>query len=269
MLRKVSIFALAAAALALTMAVPANANDAAQVVVTRGEPVQIAFAADLSGSTSRFATSLGNAVQMAVEAHPSIRGFPIQVNVVEPPCGNAAAATSIVSNVQNVAVLGHFCSTGDTAALPIYQAAGVVTISGSTTDPSLPLLGPTVFNSVAVPDGCCPLVDRFSPWYALVQGLPSDLAWRDAYTQRFGSTPTDFADLYYDATSLLVKDLQKTSTLAWGGTLVVDRAALAAAVRGTTKYQGVTCTVALDPATGYRVNDRAALSSCPPAWSLG
>jgi hypothetical protein len=43
---------------------------------------------------------------------------------------------------------------------------------------------------------------------------------------------------------------------------VIDRAALAAAVRSTRHFQGVTCTVTLDPATGNRVDDPEALARC-------
>jgi len=48
-------------------------------------------------------------------------------------------------------------------------------------------------------------------WYAVVSQLPSDLAWRSAYAARFGSPPADYADLYYDATNLLLLDLEKVA----------------------------------------------------------
>ena len=244
----------------------ATTSNSTQVVVPRGQPVQVAFAADLSGLTSGFAASLGNAVQMAVDAHPAIRGFPIQINLVDAPCGDATAdltaATSVVANAQNVAVLGPFCSTADAVALPVFEAADLVTISGSTTNPSLPAVGPDVFNSVAVPDSCCPYVDQFDPWYATVMTLPSDLAWQQAYAQKFGTAATAFADLHYDAASLLIRDLQNTSSIDGSGNLVINRTALAQAVRSTTKYQGVTCTITLEPTTGYRIDDPIALSRC-------
>jgi len=269
----------AIALLALTVALPASAatahkkrahiqktSNSTQVVVARGEPVQVAFAVDLTGLTSGFATSLGNAVQMAVEAQPAIRGFPIQINVVNTPCGNSTAdltaAATIVANAQNAAVLGPFCSTADAVALPLFEPADLVTISGSTTDPSLPNYGPSVFNSVAVPDGCCPYVDQFDPWYETVVTLPSDLDWRQAYSLQFGTAPTAFADLYFDAAGLLIRNLQNDSSIDGSGNLVINRAALAQAVRDTTKYQGVTCTITLVPATGYRLNDPTALSRC-------
>jgi ABC-type branched-subunit amino acid transport system substrate-binding protein len=279
MLTKIA-FVVSAAALALTFVVPAGAtkghkkhrharvaSNATQVVVPRGHPVEIAYTPDLTGLTSSFATSLGNAVQMAVAAHPVIRGFRVQLNTVDMPCGDSTAdgnaAASVVANLQNTAVLGPFCSTADAVGLPTYQSAGVVTLSGSTTDPSLPGFGPDVFNSVIVSDACCPVfVDLAGPWYATVRTFPSDLAWRQAYTSEFGSSPTAFADLYYDAAGLLIRDLQATSRIDGSGNLVINRAALAEAVRSTTKYQGVTCTIALDPTTGFRVNDPAALAGC-------
>jgi ABC-type branched-subunit amino acid transport system substrate-binding protein len=242
------------------------ASDSTQVVVSRGQPVEIAYAPDLTGVTSDFAASLTNAVQMALEAHPAIRGFPIQLDIVNTPCGDSAAdlaaATSIVANPENVGVVGTFCSTADAVALPVFQTADLVTISGSTTNPFLPPLGPSVFNSVAVSDSCCPYVDLSDPWYATVETQPSVLAWRRAYTDEFGAPPVTFADLYYDATSLLIRNLQNISSIDGTGNLVINRPALAESVRHTTKYQGVTCTTTLDQATGYRVNDPLALARC-------
>src|SRR5262245_47157686 len=158
----------ALAVLTAALAVPSMASAAtSQVVVPRGAPVQIALADDLTGSASGIGASVANAVQMAVEAHPAIRGFPIQINLVDAPCGepttDVAAATSIVANSQNVGVLGQLCSFGFEQALPIYESAGLVTITGSATDPTLPSFGPTVFNRTAVNDTCCPFGDEFGP----------------------------------------------------------------------------------------------------------
>src|SRR5437868_6882770 len=93
-------------------------STASQVVVARGRPVEIAFVND---EGSGFATSLANAVQMAVDGQPSVRGFPIQINMVNvSTCGNPAnagtaaanGATTVTANLQNVAVLGQVCSFG-------------------------------------------------------------------------------------------------------------------------------------------------------------
>lgn len=241
-------------------ALAAGPSDSTQVVIQRGQPVQVAFADDLTGFGSGFAVSLANAFQMAVEAHPTIRGFPVQINLVDAPCGDTtadvAAAVSIVANSQNVGVLGQLCSFGFDQALPVYQSGGLVTITGSATADALPSFASTVFNRTAVNDGA-----GFEPWYASVSLLPRDLHWREAYAVEFGSPPAPFADLYYDAASLLIRNLQNVSILD-DGNLVINRAALAQAVRNTTKYQGVSCTITLDAATGNRLNDATALSQC-------
>jgi hypothetical protein len=232
-------------------------SSATTVVVQQGQPVQIAFVG--SGDLPDYTQSFKNAIQMAVGQHPTIRGFPIKINESDPSCGdagaNVAAANAIVSNLQNAAVIGHMCSSGFKPALPIYQNAGLVTISGSATDPSLPALGPNVFNRTAVAD---PDLDA---WYAQVKALPSDLLFEQNYQNRFGAVPTDYTDLTFDATSLLLNDLTNVAQIV-NGNLVINRAALASAVRNTTNYQGVSCTVTLDSSTGNRVSDPTSLKQC-------
>lgn len=253
------LVALAASGLALTAAASESStgtSSATTVVVPRGQPVQIAFVG--SSDLPDFTKSFRNAIQMAIGQHPTIRGFPIHINESDPSCGdagaNVAAANAIVSNLQNAAVIGHICSSGFTPALPIYESADLVTISGSATDSSLPSLGPNVFNRTAVAD------PDFDAWYAQVKELPSDLAFLQDYQNKFGA-PQDFTDLYFDAASLLLSDLSKVSTIV-NGNLAINRAALASAVRNTSNYQGVTCTVTLDPSTGNRVDDPASLKQC-------
>lgn len=255
---------LAAVATAAAMAAGAArsaADSSTPVVVPRGQPIRVAFANDLTGYASSYGVSFANALRMAVAAHPAVRGFPVQIDTFDEPCGDptadVAAATSIAGDGRYVGVLGQLCSFGFDQALPVYEAAGIVTISGSATDDALPSFGPTVFNRTAVDNG-----DGFDSWYAAVTQVPSDLAWQQAYALQFGSAPFPYADLYYDAASLLIRDLQKTATLDSAGNLVINRAALAQAVRNTTRYQGVTCTITFDPTTGNRRNDPVALSRC-------
>jgi len=230
--------------------------------VPPGRPLQIAFVND---SGSGFSTSLANAVQMAVEAHPTVRGFHVEVDSVDAQtCGNppnpgevaAAAANRVTANLQYVAALGQVCSFGFAQALVIYERAGLVTISGSATNASLPSAAPTVFDRTTVDDTDVDL------WYATVSTLPSDLAWQAAYAQKFGAVPPAFADLYYDAAGLLLGDLDSVSSLDAAHDLIVNRRELAASVRSTTDYPGVSCTVAIDARTGNRIDDPAALDGC-------
>ena len=138
------------------------------------------LAADLTSFGAAFELNALQAVQLVIVARPTVHGFPIRLNVVNAPCGDpaadVAAATSIVANTQNVGVLGQFCSSGFKQALPVYQAAGVVVVSGSATSDALPSFGPTVFDRTAASDG-----DGFNAWYAQVASLPGDLAWRGAF----------------------------------------------------------------------------------------
>ena len=46
------------------------------------------------------------------------------------------------------------------------------------------------------------------------------------------------------------------------GNLVIERKALAKAVRSTTDFDGVTCTITLDAASGNRLDDQASLARC-------
>ena len=245
---------------------PAHA-EAGQLIVPRGSTVQVAVVLPFTGDLDRLGVAAWNAVQLAVEKQSRIKGFPVQLNRFDGPCGpdgglNLLAANQVVANPQNVAVIGHFCSNHFKEALPVYEAAGVVTISGSATGALVPAFGPGVFNSVAVSDACCPFQDNFNPWYATVWQLPSDLFWRQhIYLRDFGVAPPDYADLYYDAASLLLTRIAGVASLDAGGNLIIDRATLAQAVRATTGFVGVTCDITLNE-SGYRLNDPASLATC-------
>jgi ABC-type branched-subunit amino acid transport system substrate-binding protein len=245
------------------------------VVVQKRQPVQIALVIPSDAGIQDLAVGIRNGVHLAVEAHRVIRGYAVQlleyaVTCANAPAENAALAQALVSSPQVVAVIGHTCSASfgnvvtpaspgcapltidsSPSALSIYEAAGVVTINGSTSHSCLPLVGPTVFNSTfaAEPAGS-------DSWYGAVKTLPSDTAWRAAYASAFGIAASDFSDTYYDAASLLLKTLTKVSHPS-GHTLVIERHKLAAAVRGTTQYCGVTGRVALD-AGGFRIPDAVA-----------
>jgi hypothetical protein len=98
----------------------------------------------------------------------------------------------------------------------------------------------------------------FASWYGTVKGLPGDTFWKQLYQVAFGSTATDSADLYFDATLVLLHDLRRASRVD-NGRLIVDRVALARTVRHTVGLPGASCTISLDPSTGNRINE---LSPC-------
>jgi ABC-type branched-subunit amino acid transport system substrate-binding protein len=230
------------------------------IVLAPGQRLEIAVPVD---QTTPFAAAIGtaarNAVQLAIASHPQIKGFAVQQDdVAAVPCNdamaNAAAATSIVANPHVAGVVGHLCSTGLAGALPVYESAGMVVLSGSATDPSLPALGPSVFDRTIVNDA-----DNGATWLTSVEQLPSVLAWQQRYQARFGIAPTTFAELYYDAANLLLARINQVATIDPSGNLVIDRRMLAAAVRHTTNFQGVSGCISLD-AVGNRFNNLGACS---------
>jgi ABC-type branched-subunit amino acid transport system substrate-binding protein len=245
----------------------AGATSTSTVTVPQGQPIQIALVLPFSQGIPG-ALSAANAVQWAVDRHAAIDGFAVQVNTYDAICGpnggppGAAAAQAVISNTQNVAVIGHYCGSSEAAALPYYENAGLTTISGSLTGELLPSFGPTVFNRTVVDDS--PTQTNAPPdsgWYRVVQTLPGDKAWQQAYTAQFGQSPAAYADLYYDATSVLLQRIADVATVDSNGSLVIGRAALAAAVRGTTNFSGVSCSVSFD-SHGNRVDDKSALAAC-------
>ena len=184
------------------------AQASAQVVVPRGHPVQVAFVGS-SGDFPDYTTSFANAIHMAVALHPAIRGFRVQINPYSSPCfsgpdptaANATVASAVVANPQTTAVIGQFCSAPISGALPVYEQAGLVVVSGSASRAGLAVYAPTVFDRTIVAD------PDSTSWYTTVKSLPSDLAWQAAYTAEFGSTPLDFADLYFDSARLVLDRL--------------------------------------------------------------
>jgi ABC-type branched-subunit amino acid transport system substrate-binding protein len=261
---RITLASLAIVAMAATGASAVSADTGDVVIVPRGQPLQVAFTADTLADPDLAPFSVGfrRAIAMSVGLHPTIRNFPVKINDYETTCSgdNSASAAAIVANRQNVAVLGNICTVGLASALPIYEAGGLVTLSGSASGDELPALGPTVFNRTAVSDG-----DGGDAWHAAVTALRAEVFWSSVYRLIFRADPPDLADLYFDAANLLLVRLQQVSRIS-DGHLVIDRAALARAVRSTVNFPAVSCALTLDPATGNRVNDPAALARCAEPW---
>ncbi len=269
LLKPLALLGLVAALLFLFAGQEAAAQDST-VVVPHRQPIQIAVVVDLPGGISPL-PDMGqgavNAVQMAIEDHKFIRGFirgfRIQQNNFDGNCdpetGGEAAANAVVNDPQNVAVIGHLCSGSYNAGLPVYETAGVVTISGSATAPTSFLwpAGLTVFNRTVI-EGA-----ESDEWLNDVQALPSVIAWQADYETRFGPPPTSFPEylpFYYDATRLLLTRIGEVAYMHRGN-LVIDRHELADAVRDTEDFLGVTCLITLDE-FGSRIDDLEQLLPC-------
>jgi branched-chain amino acid transport system substrate-binding protein len=73
-----------------------------------------------------------------------------------------------------------------------------------------------------------------------------DAAYLAAYGVEAGKLST-YTWNAYDAAAVLIRDVESVSVLSDDGNLYVPRAALVAAVRGTTDYQGISGVVSCDP----------------------
>lgn len=217
------------------------------VTVPSGEPIEIAIVTDEGWNSIQYITAT---VQMAMDDYGAIKGWSLKHNDYDGGCDLTSgenAANAVVSNPQNVGVIGSDCSSSTAGALEVLEPAGVVLISHSSTAGNLPELGPTFFNRVVVSD------TTFPEWSVKISRLPSVRAWEANFESTFGHPPGEFSKYAYDATMLLLTHIDAVSTVDGGGNLVIDRAALAAAVRGTSGFTGVSDEITLE-SDGDRVN---------------
>ena len=224
-------------------AIPQNGT----VTVPSGNPIEIALVMDEDWASIQYIT---DTVQMAIDDYGAIKGWILQRNDYDGGCdptNGKNAANAVVSNAQNVGVIGLDCSSSAAGALPVLETAGVVMISHSSTSENLPSLGPTVFNRVIVSD------TAIVEWDAKISRLPSVRDWEMDFESTFGHAPGGFTKYVYDAAILLLTHIDSVSTVDGSGNLVIDRAALATAVRGTAGFPGVTDDITLE-ADGERVN---------------
>ena len=111
------------------------------VSVQPGEAIQIRSLNVLSGDSAFLGIGNHRGVELALQDHGKIMGFPVDLGVgVDGLCaaeGGQAAAQTIVADERVVGVIGPSCSITATAAAPLVTAAGMVMIAPSNTSPSL------------------------------------------------------------------------------------------------------------------------------------
>jgi hypothetical protein len=223
-----------------------------QAVIPTGGDIHIAVAAPLSGGLAHYGEESVNAVQMAVEDYGPIHGHNLRLTTFDSQCspyGGVIAATDIITDPTILGVEGHLCSFSTAAGLPLYEVAGVVTISGISTHPYLPPYGPNVFNRTAVHE-----TDGFAQWMAAINEYPSVQDWRADYQARFpGASMIENGAIHYDAAMLLLTRIEEVASIQ-GDNLIIDRAELATAVRQTEDYIGVTGCIFFD-SDGNRILD--------------
>ena len=140
-----------------TTAPEAGCDDAwGCVELEAGDSIKIAYVGPMTGDYSAFGIDISRGAELAIVDNPEIKGFAVEL-VVEDTQGSpeqgAAVANKLAADPQLVAVAGHTFSGSTEAAIPVYEDAGIVMVSPSTTLVGLPARGPNVYNRVAFSDG--------------------------------------------------------------------------------------------------------------------
>jgi branched-chain amino acid transport system substrate-binding protein len=126
------------------------------VELEAGDSVKIAYVGPMTGDYSAFGIDISRGAELAVVADPDVKGWKVELSVEDTqgsPEQGAAVANKLAADPQVVAVAGHTFSGSTEAAIPVYEDAGIVMVSPSTTLVGLPLVGPNVYNRVAFSDG--------------------------------------------------------------------------------------------------------------------
>jgi len=123
--------------------------------IGQGKTIKIAYVGPITGDYSSFGIDMTRGAELAVEAHPTVKGFDIELlseDTQGSPEQGASVANKLAADPQVVAVDGHSFSGSTEVAIPIYGDAGIVMLSPSATNPELTNLESPVFNRVAFHD---------------------------------------------------------------------------------------------------------------------
>jgi ABC-type branched-subunit amino acid transport system substrate-binding protein len=223
----------------------AAASGPGQIVLHQPFAIVLAYSGPETGTASALFTPLQQAAQKAIEDHGPVHGFGVNLVSFNDDCtevGGAAVGEQIVADQNLVAVLGPICSLAARGALPVLQNANVVMLSGAATVPGLSAQGPSVFHRSLLDDDDAHALGYPSQIY--IEDFPGVQAWFGTFAgwggQLLETGLNHFAPYQYDATGILLQALDAAAVLQPDGSLLIDREALRAAVRGTAGYAGVT-----------------------------
>lgn len=230
-----------------------TADDSIPDLAEFGEGETLLIAALMTSCWEDGSQDIYNAIQMALADYGPVHGFNIDHAYFDVGCGDPLgvknAVDEVVHDFHYIGVIGPLFSMNTAVAAPTLETAGIVMISPSNTRVDLPDFGPTIFNRTVLEGDDTTVND----WDSRVSALASVASWEARYESTYGYYPNMFAKYAYDATMLLLTRLEQSS-FHDGVNLTITRAVLAAAVRNTAGYVGVTGDITLDAATGNRVD---------------
>ena len=132
------------------------------------EPIYIALSAPLTGTYAEYGQNFKKAMTLGIDwinADGGINGRPIELVIGDSkgdPKESAALAQKFTSDERIVAELGDFTSTCCLAAQPIYQRAGMVQLSPTSSHPSFAPGSPWSFGIIGTQAGEGPFMARYA-----------------------------------------------------------------------------------------------------------
>ncbi|MEI7848236.1 MAG: branched-chain amino acid ABC transporter substrate-binding protein [Chloroflexota bacterium] len=123
--------------------------------IAKGQTIKIGYAGPMTGDYSQFGVDMSQAMKIAVADLGDFQGWKFELVAQDDMAsaeGAAAVANKLVTDNTFVAMAGHAFSGATSAAMPIYEKAGIPMLSPSATNPDLTTKGSTVFNRNAFTD---------------------------------------------------------------------------------------------------------------------
>lgn len=121
----------------------------------KGDVIKIGMGAPMTGGNASYGIDISQGATIAMIDAGDIEGWTFVLDAQDDGGtaeGGAAVANKFVADPAIVAVAGHIFSGATSAAIPIYDKAGIPMLSPSATLPALTTLGSAVFNRIAFTD---------------------------------------------------------------------------------------------------------------------
>jgi branched-chain amino acid transport system substrate-binding protein len=161
-MKRTVVFLLMVAALLLAACGPAVAAepeackaDLGCAKIAKGQTIKIGYAGPMTGDYSQFGVDMSQAMKIAVADLGDLQGWKFDLVAEDDQAsaeGAAAVANKLITDTTFVAMAGHAFSGATSAAMPIYEKAGIPMLSPSATNPDLTTKGSKVFNRNAFTD---------------------------------------------------------------------------------------------------------------------
>ena len=120
-----------------------------------GDVLKIGMGAPMTGGDASYGIDISQGAKVAVQDFGDLNGFKFEL-VAEDDGGTAeggaAVANKFASDPAVVAIAGHVYSGATSAAMPIYEKAGLPMLSPSASLPALTTMGSSVFNRIVFTD---------------------------------------------------------------------------------------------------------------------